>query len=147
MLYRHNDKLYCEVCNGIPIDSYKIMNPPSNEFFPNPNPVLRRCLALSREVIVAALTLPARRVEDLLAPVFPVPQCRPHDLLCGHRVWCAVAKRCGTNCVEDAYCADALGAREDRWGDIIVCRECVSRVEMVYRRYAKAEADVGLWLE
>ncbi|RAR07780.1 cytochrome p450 3a10 [Stemphylium lycopersici] len=82
----HNDKLYCEVCNGIPIDSYKIMNSPSNEFFPNPNPVLRRCLALSREVIVAALTLPARRVEDLLAPVFPVPQCRPHELLCGHRV-------------------------------------------------------------
>lgn len=146
-LPRHNDKLYCEVCTGIPIDRYQVMNPPSNEFFPTFNPVLRRCLALSRELIAAATRLPARRVDSLLAPVFPVLQWRLHDLLCGHKVWCEAAKRCGVNCVEDVYRADAVCTWEGKCKDVIVCGECVDRVEIVYRRYARVEVSAGLWVE
>ncbi|EMD94670.1 hypothetical protein COCC4DRAFT_147408 [Bipolaris maydis ATCC 48331] len=115
----HTDTLYCEVCTGIPFDKYYTMLPPTSTSFP------RRCLALSRAIIAAATMLPAPAVEELLCPVLYVPGRVPHELKCGHRVWCVPERRCGVNC------------RDMGWKGVdgVVCAECVGRGERVYRRY------------
>ncbi|KAJ6192494.1 hypothetical protein J3E72DRAFT_203388 [Bipolaris maydis] len=117
--YAHTDTLYCEVCTGIPFDKYYTMLPPTSTSFP------RRCLALSRAIIAAATMLPAPAVEELLCPVLYVPGRVPHELKCGHRVWCVPERRCGVNC------------RDMGWKGVdgVVCAECVGRGERVYRRY------------
>ncbi|EUC42656.1 hypothetical protein COCMIDRAFT_102892 [Bipolaris oryzae ATCC 44560] len=116
------DTLYCEVCTGIPFDRYYIMFPP-----PGPS-LLRRCLALSRAIIAATMILPALAVDEILCPVLYVPGHVPHELRCGHRVWCMLERWCGVNCSD---------CREGRWKglDAVVCEECVGRGERVYERY------------
>ncbi|EUC28521.1 hypothetical protein COCCADRAFT_40975 [Bipolaris zeicola 26-R-13] len=116
----HADTLYCEVCTAIPFDRYYIMFPPADT-----TPLPRRCLALSRAIIAGATLLPAPAIEELLCPVLYVPGRVPHELKCGHRVWCLSERRCGVNCREEGWKGE----------DGLVCGKCIWRGERVHGRY------------
>lgn len=76
--------------------------------------------------------LPASDIEELLCPVLYVPGRVPHELKCGHRVWCLPERRCGVNC------------RDVGWKEVdeVVCKECVGRGERVHGRYWGVEVKV-----
>jgi hypothetical protein len=118
------------------MDRYKFHKPPdklsasSTAFKP------RRCLALTRGEIVAALQIPDAGVESLLASPFFSPNYEPHNLCCGHRVWCASPRPCARNCSLGQPCrGNLVTLLLPKDADVILCRECVLRAEMVHMRY------------
>jgi hypothetical protein len=145
---QHQDALYCEICNGIPMDRYKTMHPPSNELFPNIYPVLRRCLALSRPLIAAATDLPDAGVESLLCgPLFSrhhqgFDYNHTHMLQCGHEIWSELTRPCGYNCISDRPCWGSMFHRDEKRQDAIICHECVMRAELVYMRYKRMDLAI-----
>ncbi|KAI4701884.1 hypothetical protein J4E89_010403 [Alternaria sp. Ai002NY15] len=79
------EPLYCEVCQGIPVDHYLFQK------------YRRRSLALTRGEIVAALQIPNDLVDNILAAPFPNPDLQEHNLHCGHKVYCVAQQPCGQN--------------------------------------------------
>ncbi|KAF1914465.1 hypothetical protein BDU57DRAFT_478585 [Ampelomyces quisqualis] len=127
------DLLYCETCNGIPVDRYKIMKPSEG------SSQLRRAVALTRPVLSGALMLQDHQIDaTLCSPVFRANQefCSEHTfhkLLCGHLVLSMSQRFCASNCV------DSLHGSSIRQSDAIVCLECVTRAEMIFQRYARLQ--------
>jgi hypothetical protein len=65
-----------------------------------------------------------------------------HRLLCGHRVWSNSVRPCAVNCTLEPDCREFGVSGEDhteRGVDAILCHECVTRAELVFRRWAKLE--------
>ena len=137
------DVLYCETCNGIPFDRYKLMTTteePSS---------LRRSLALTRPMLQSTFGLDYEQVNALLCSPFFNPNHEAfdwknrHHLRCGHEVWSVPTRPCASNCIDGSGCRGAIFPRNERQGDAILCQECVARSELVFQRYAKLEAVMG----
>jgi hypothetical protein len=142
------DFLYCEVCQGIPWDNYRRMQPPSDDLPRSTIPMPRRCIGLTRGEIVAAIRVPQVGVEALLASPFPSSDCYAHNLCCGHRVWCAYSRNCARNCNDDWPCnEDGVRRLLMKQADIIFCEECVFRAERVHAKWEAAAAARGVSLD
>ena len=141
------DFLYCEICQGIPWDNYRRMQPPSDDPSRTAIPMPRRCLALTRGEIVATVRVPDVGVEILLASPFPNPNYDAHSLCCGHRVWCASPRNCARNCHHDRPCIrDSVRHLLIKQADVIFYEECIFRAERMHTRWEEAAAGRSLGL-
>ncbi|KAF1947493.1 hypothetical protein EJ02DRAFT_449671 [Clathrospora elynae] len=142
-----HDDLYCETCTGIPIERYKALRPPTSELLPTAYPSFRRCLALTLPTIRSVTGLTEEQAKVLLSAPFSNPQHRgfglknwTHVLRCGHEVRCTPTRPCGYNCVDAPQCRGRYSLHTEKQSDVVVCKECVMRAELVYTRYANLEA-------
>jgi hypothetical protein len=127
---RTDDILYCETCYGIPVSRYQIMHP---------DRLFRHCRALTRFLLGVHCGFNHEQIEEMLRPVFYCSTSMPcqgnaHQLHCGHVVWTSFVRPCGPNCNNNAA-PEALVNTAKRQNDAILCRECLMRAEMVYKRY------------
>ncbi|CAO2652466.1 Nn.00g007490.m01.CDS01 [Neocucurbitaria sp. VM-36] len=89
-----HDTLYCEVCSGIPFERYITMHPPEDPFnlMANTPDRLRRCFALTRELLKSTADLDDEHMDSLLCRPFFNPGHEAFDwknthfLRCGHEV-------------------------------------------------------------
>ncbi|KAF2683713.1 hypothetical protein K458DRAFT_487813 [Lentithecium fluviatile CBS 122367] len=135
-----HDKLFCEICYGLPISSYNIVNPGHG---------YRRALCLTRPVISHFTGFTDEITEYFLAELFYNPQSKgfdhkfTHYLRCGHEVWSAPFRPCASNCNDMPPCRGRIFPRNVKQGDAILCKECTYRAELVYSRYVTAGRGVA----
>jgi hypothetical protein len=127
-----HDKLFCEMCTGIPFASYNLANP-EHEF--------RRALGLTRPVIEHFTNYDIEVLNFFLSEIFYNPQHKDfehkytHYLSCGHEVWCAPVRPCAANCMDMPPCRGRIFPHNVKQGDAVLCKECTYRAELVYSRY------------
>jgi hypothetical protein len=132
------DDLNCIVCNGIPFDRYRLMTTTEKPCTP------RRTLALTRHLLQSTLETKDGRIDAILcSPFFHSNQegfdlGNTHYLRCGHDVWSAQIRPCASNCSLYPGCGNAV-SRDERQNDLMFCRECVSRADLVFQRYTDLE--------
>lgn len=131
-----HDKLFCEMCHGMPFASYNLAKGPDHE--------LRRGLSLTRPVIEHFTDYDANLFEYFLAKMIYNPQHKEldykytHYLTCGHEVWCSPVRPCAANCKDMPPCRGRSFPYNVKQGDAILCKECTYRAELVYSRYIMA---------
>jgi hypothetical protein len=129
-----HDKLFCEMCYGIPIASYNLAKPEHG---------YRRALSLTRPVIEHFTSYVGEVLDYFLAKLYFNPHQLSFDvrythfLRCGHEVWCTPVRPCAANCSDMPPCRGRVYPRNVKQGDAILCKECTFRVELVYARYAQ----------
>lgn len=132
------DIIYCEICNGIPVDRYQRMNlEPEGR-----RSTIRRSLAVRRVILHSFLDFTSQQVDDMFCfPYFcsTVEGCNGqqhvHKLRCGHLVWSPSARTCAANCADWGSVQRATPVTWERLGDAILCHECEGRAAQVYRRF------------
>jgi hypothetical protein len=131
-----HDKLFCEMCYGMPFTSYNLAKGSNHEH--------RRALSLTRPVMEHFTDYEANLFDYFLAKMFYNPQHKAFDhkythyLTCGHEVWCAPVRPCAANCKDMPPCRGRVFPHNVKQGDAILCKECTYRAELVYSRYIMA---------
>ena len=133
--HQGHDKIFCEMCHGIPFGSYELANPEH---------VFRRALSLTRPVIEHFTQYEGEMMNYALSPLLFNPQHKvfspelTHYLTCGHEVWCRPTRPCAANCKDMPACRGRNAPNNVKQGDAIICKECTYRAELVYSRYVVA---------
>lgn len=135
-----HDKIFCEICHGLPASSYFVIPRQSN---------VKRALALTRTVIQHFTGFNNDQIDaSLCQPYHTFEQldnnCTPtHVLRCGHEVRVPYARPCAANCSDTHECNSRKAIGSGKNADIIYCHECVYRAEKVYERYAQVGKGIS----
>jgi hypothetical protein len=103
----------------------------------------RRTIALHTSLLRQTELLDDAQIDGIMSPVFRDSlhsSENSHLLVCGHEVFCHLSRECAVNCTRTQI-ADGEKAPNSGHVNAIICSECVLRAEVVYARFARADAD------
>ncbi|PVI04808.1 hypothetical protein DM02DRAFT_725505 [Periconia macrospinosa] len=120
------DSIGCEICLGLPMSSF---------YMSTRDYSLRHALAMTGHVITSWAGHDYTEF-DMATLHHPLADPKStHRLSCNHLVDCGAPRDCGANCNREPPCPGFAGSEENHQSDAIICRECVSRADLVYSRY------------